>query len=67
MGPIKRLSIALVAALVLGSAGTRGQQPSIFLPAGTLPVLDAYFDALRQQAGIPGMSAAVLSEGQIIW
>lgn len=67
MGPIKRLPIALVAALVLASAGTRGQQPSIFLPAGTLPVLDAYFDALRQQAGIPGMSAAVLSEGQIIW
>ena len=67
MRAIKRLPIALVAALVLASAGTRGQQPSIFLPAGTLPVLDAYLDALRQQAGIPGMSAAVLSEGQVIW
>ena len=67
MGPIKRLPIALVAALVLASASTRGQQPSIFLPAGTLPVLDVYLDALRQQAGIPGMSAAVLSEGAIVW
>jgi CubicO group peptidase (beta-lactamase class C family) len=68
MGPLKRLSIALVAALLLASSGTRGQQqPSIFLPAGMLPVLDAYLEALRQQAGIPGMSAAVLSEGAVIW
>jgi CubicO group peptidase (beta-lactamase class C family) len=67
MGPIKRLPIALAAALLLTSAGTRGQQTSLFLPAGTLPVLDTYLDALRQQAGIPGMSAAVLSEGQIVW
>lgn len=67
MGPIKRLPIALVAALILASAGTRGQQPPLFLPAGTLPVLDAYLDALRQQAGIPGMSAVVLSEGAVIW
>ena len=67
MGPIKRLSIALVAGLLLASAGTPGQQPPIILPAGTLPVLDAYLDALRQQAGIPGMSAAVLSEGAVVW
>jgi CubicO group peptidase (beta-lactamase class C family) len=67
MGPLKRLPIALVAGLLVASAGTRGQQPSIILPAGTLPVLDAYLEALRQQAGIPGMSAAVLSEGAIVW
>jgi CubicO group peptidase (beta-lactamase class C family) len=67
MGPIKRLPIALVAALLVASALTRGQQPSIILPAGTLPVLDAYLDALRQQAGIPGMSAAVLSDGAVVW
>jgi CubicO group peptidase (beta-lactamase class C family) len=67
MGPIKRLPIALVTGLLLASAVTRGQQPTILLPAGTLPVLDAYLDALRQQAGIPGMSAAVLSEGAVVW
>jgi CubicO group peptidase (beta-lactamase class C family) len=67
MGPLKRLPIALVAALVLASTGMGGQQPSIFLPAGTLPVLDAYLDALRQQAGIPGMSAAVLGEDGVVW
>lgn len=67
MGPIKRLPIALVAALLLASAVPGGQQPSILLPAGTLPVLDAYLDALRQQAGIPGMSAAVLSDGAVVW
>lgn len=67
MGPIKRLSIAVVAAFLLASAGTPGQQPAIILPAGTLPVLDAYLDALRLQAGIPGMSAAVLSDGAVVW
>jgi CubicO group peptidase (beta-lactamase class C family) len=67
MGPIKRLPIALVAALVLASAGTHGQQPSPSVPAGALPVLDAYLEALRQQAGIPGLSAAVLSDGAVIW
>jgi CubicO group peptidase (beta-lactamase class C family) len=67
MGPLKRLPIALVAGLLLASAGTRGQQPTIILPSGTLPVLDAYLDALRQQAGIPGMSAAVLSDGAVVW
>jgi CubicO group peptidase (beta-lactamase class C family) len=58
-------ALAIVAAI---AAVTRAQQqPPIFTPGGTLPVLDSYLDALRQQTGIPGMSAAVVSEGQVIW
>jgi CubicO group peptidase (beta-lactamase class C family) len=40
-------------------------------PAGaqtlTFGLFGRYLDALRQQAGIPGMSAAVLSNQQVIW
>ena len=56
-----------VACVLLGvSTITSAQQP-IFTPFGIVPVLDAYLDALRQQAGIPGMSAAIIRDGQILW
>jgi hypothetical protein len=42
------------------------QQPSI-TPGGILPVLDTYLESLRQQAGIPGMSARVLKDGAVVW
>jgi CubicO group peptidase (beta-lactamase class C family) len=31
------------------------------------PPLEHYLEALRQQAGIPGMSAAVVQDGEIVW
>ena len=34
---------------------------------GHLPVLESYLEALRLQSGIPGMSAAVLRDGVIVW
>ena len=40
----------------------RGQQ----LP-GAFPPLERYLEPLREQAGIPGMSAAVVQNGEIIW
>jgi CubicO group peptidase (beta-lactamase class C family) len=63
------MPLVLFAAIAIVVAGTvtHAQQRSIFTPGGSLPLLDAYLDPLRQQAGIPGMSAAVVSEGQIIW
>ena len=64
LGLRRLVPIALaVAAATVASA----QQPSILSPGGTLPVLDAYLEAARLQAGIPGMSAAVLSNGVVIW
>jgi CubicO group peptidase (beta-lactamase class C family) len=44
-----------------------GQQPPVFTPFGALPVLDNYLEALRKQAGIPGMSAVVVRDGAVIW
>jgi len=56
----------MVSALALvASAGVlrAQQQPSIFTPGSTIPVLESYLESLRQQAGIPGMSAALVRNG----
>ena len=52
---------------LLGATVVIGQQPPVFTPFGALPVLDNYLDALRKQAGIPGMSAVVVKDGAVIW
>src|SRR6187399_303476 len=63
-----RTRLALMAGiLLLAVAGTSGQQaPPPFNPSG-LPVLETYLEALRQQSGIPGMSATVLRDGVVVW
>jgi CubicO group peptidase (beta-lactamase class C family) len=57
---------ALACFVVMLGTGSAGQEP-IFTPFGILPVLDSYLEALRMQAGIPGMSAAVVRDGVILW
>ena len=65
---IRRRVVASVLALVASAAILRAQQqPSIFTTTGTVPVLESYLESLRQQAGIPGMSAALLRDGEIAW
>lgn len=59
------LSAAAIA--VAATTVTFGQQQSIFTPGGTLPLLDTYLEPLRLQAGIPGMSATVISDGAVVW
>jgi CubicO group peptidase (beta-lactamase class C family) len=70
MRPLSRIPHALLVAAVMAVvavAWPSAQQPSIFTPGGSLPVLDTYLEPLRQQAGIPGMSVAVVSDGHVIW
>ena len=62
---MRRLT-GLVCGLLLSTAIASAQQP-IFTPYGIVPVLDAYLEALRQQAGIPGMSAAIVRDGVVLW
>jgi CubicO group peptidase (beta-lactamase class C family) len=63
---MRRLLAGLACGWLLASAIAPAQQP-IFTPYGIIPVLDAYLEALRQQAGIPGMSAAIVRDGVILW
>ena len=69
MAAVPRLRLALLAGLVVlaGGVATSGQQPSLPTPAGTIAVLDGYLEALRQQSGIPGMSATILRDGVPVW
>jgi CubicO group peptidase (beta-lactamase class C family) len=62
---MRKLTTVACLALVLGST-LLGQQP-IFTPYGIVPVLDSYLEALRAQTAIPGMSAAIVRDGVILW
>lgn len=62
---MRKLTALACLALFFGTASTA--QQLIFTPFGILPVLDSYLEALRVQAGIPGMSAAVVRDGEILW
>jgi CubicO group peptidase (beta-lactamase class C family) len=62
-----RAGITALAIAVLWLTTPAAQQPSVFTPGGSLPVLDSYLDALRQQVGIPGMSAIVLKDSVPVW
>ncbi len=53
--------------LVLAAAEIAGQQSPVFTPGGALPVLDTYLESLRQQAAIPGLSAIVVRDGEVVW
>jgi CubicO group peptidase (beta-lactamase class C family) len=63
---MKKLLSALACGLIVFATATSGQQP-IFAPYGVVPVLDAYLEALRAQTGIPGMSAALVRNGVVLW
>jgi CubicO group peptidase (beta-lactamase class C family) len=57
---IKSATVALAALSIL-SSGTQAQ--------GSLPLslFERYLDALRQQAAIPGLSAAIVQGGRVVW
>ena len=65
--PVLRICGALTAAIAIAIVSTvvpHGQQ---VLATGSLTVFDAYLESLRQQAGIPGLSAAIVKDGTIAW
>lgn len=64
---MRQRSAAVILLCVMAATWTFAQQSPVFTPNGALPVLDNYLDAFRKQAGIPGMSAAVVREGAVIW
>jgi CubicO group peptidase (beta-lactamase class C family) len=71
MGTIRRRTAAAILATIASAAllAAQQQQPSLFTPAGTIPVLESYLESLRAQAGIPGMSGALVAgpDDEIAW
>ena len=64
---MRQRSAAFITLFALAATVAIAQQPPVFTPFGALPVLDNYLEALRKQTGIPGMSAAVVRDGSVIW
>ncbi len=57
---------ALSVLLVVTFVPIAGQNP-VTAPSAITPTFETYLDSLRQQAGIPGLSAAIVKDGQIAW
>jgi CubicO group peptidase (beta-lactamase class C family) len=58
---------AAALAVVLALLSARGTAQQSFNRFELFSVLDVYLESLRQQAGIPGMSAAVVKDDAILW
>jgi CubicO group peptidase (beta-lactamase class C family) len=56
---------AFIVCLVLTAASIEARQQH--LSVLTTSPLESYLESLRAQTGIPGMSAALLQDGQIVW
>jgi CubicO group peptidase (beta-lactamase class C family) len=57
---LKAVLVALVALAAIGpSARAQGNLP--------VSLFERYVEALRQQSGIPGMSAAIVQNGSVVW
>jgi CubicO group peptidase (beta-lactamase class C family) len=67
MRALSRRFIVLVLALTASAAIVRAQHSVVAPPGGMIPVLESYLESLRLQAGIPGMSAALVREGELAW
>ncbi|MBA3297201.1 MAG: beta-lactamase family protein [Acidobacteria bacterium] len=64
---MRRSLAAFIGVVFLLTSSASGQQSVVFTPFGIIPVLETYLEALRQQVGIPGMSAALVRDGSIVW
>ena len=51
----------LAAGVCLAASTLQAQAPLVTSP------FESYLELLRQQAGIPGMSAAIVQNGEIVW
>ena len=58
----RSIRTALLALLVSGALAQHTSGQSL-----TFSLLERYLDSLRQQSGIPGLSAAVVQNGNVVW
>jgi CubicO group peptidase (beta-lactamase class C family) len=62
-----RTRLPAAAAAVLLSLAEPAAQQAPAVPPLVTPPFEAYLELLRQQAGIPGLSAAIVQNGEIVW
>jgi CubicO group peptidase (beta-lactamase class C family) len=55
--------VAAFAATRVGLRAQSNQRPALL----AVPPIEHYLEALRQQSGIPGLSAAVVQDGELVW
>jgi CubicO group peptidase (beta-lactamase class C family) len=63
--PVCVVAIAIALSTALGCAAAAHARSSI--PADRIALFDRYLEALRREAGIPGLSAAILQSGDVVW
>ena len=56
---------ALIVCTTLGMTGVYARKSQVSVL--TASPFESYLESLRAQAGIPGMSAALVQNGQIVW
>jgi CubicO group peptidase (beta-lactamase class C family) len=59
-----RISVAVALALLAIVPGVRSTSYAQTLTTG---LFDRYLDALRQELGIPGLSGAIVQDGNVVW
>ena len=62
-----KVHAAVVALLLVAVSGRAAVAQTLVVPGTSFTLLENYLESLRQQAAIPGMSAAVLKDGEIVW
>ena len=62
-----KVHAAVVALLLVAASGRAALAQTLVVPGTSFTLLENYLESLRQQAAIPGMSAAVMKDGQIVW
>ncbi len=63
--PVYVVAVAMAVSLGLGWAAVTHARSSI--PSDRIALFDRYLEALRREAGIPGLSAAILQDGDLAW
>lgn len=66
-GPHTRVALAALVVVTAAVTAASGQQGPLIPPERTFQILSSYLESLRQQGGIPGMSAAVVRDEEVVW
>ena len=62
--PLRAIAVSAIA--VAAAVSPRAQNQTALTPFGAPPI-ETYLELLRQQAGVPGMSAVILQDRQVTW